>query len=93
MEFVGGVHIYIIHILYYLGLFIFKNDCFIVVALKIMVNAADNGYQANPIRNVRTGRRICIQHRVAVCKPTLLWMAASGVGGGAGSKLLIALSL
>ena len=70
MEFVGGVHIYIYHILYYFGLFIFKNDCFIVVALKTMVNAADNGYQEHPIRNVRTGRIICFQHRAAVCTQT-----------------------
>ena len=43
MEFIGVVFIY--HILYYFGLFILTNDCFIVVALKTIVNTADNGYQ------------------------------------------------
>ena len=40
---------------YDFGLFIFKNDCFIAVAHNAMLNAADNGYQGHPIRNVRTG--------------------------------------
>ena len=63
---------YIYHIPYYFGLFIFKkNDCSIVVALKTMVNAADNGYQGHPIRNVRTGRIICFQHGSYVCPYTL----------------------
>ena len=45
MKFVGVVQICIYHTLYDLGVFIFKNDCFIAVALKVMLNAADNGYQ------------------------------------------------
>ena len=57
MKFVGVVeiYIYIYHILYHFGLFIFKNDCFIVFALKAMLKAAYNGYQGHPMRNVRTG--------------------------------------
>ena len=62
---------YIYHILYYLGLFIFNNDCFIVVALKTMVNAADNCYQGHPIRNVRTGCINCFQHGSCVYPDTL----------------------
>ena len=38
MEFVGVVHMYIYHTLYQFGLFIFKSDGFIVVALKAMLN-------------------------------------------------------
>ena len=37
--------IYIPYILYDFGLFLFKSDCFIVVALKAILNTADNGYQ------------------------------------------------
>ena len=73
MEFIGVVHIYIYiyiyHILYYFGLFIFKNDCFIMVALKTMVNAAENGYQGHPIRNVRTGCILSTFNTGRLCVP------------------------
>ena len=38
MEFVGVVHNYTYHIPYNFGLFIFKNNCFIMVALNAMLN-------------------------------------------------------
>ena len=48
MKFVELVDIYIYHIPYHFGVFIFKNDCFIV---KTMLKAADNRYQGHPMRN------------------------------------------
>ena len=59
-------YIYTIYctILVYLSLL--KSDCFIVVALKAMLNTADNGYQGHPLINV-TYRIIYFQQRVAVC--------------------------
>ena len=66
MKFVGVVHIYVYHTLTDFGLFIFKNDCFIAVVLKAILNTADNGYQGYWPRL----RIISLQHRTAVCART-----------------------
>ena len=55
MKFARIVDIYMFQTQYQFGLFNFKIDCFIVFALKAMLNAAGNGYQGHPMRNVRTG--------------------------------------
>ena len=55
MTFARCVEIYMFHTLYHCGPFHFKIDCFIMFAVKAMLNAAGNGYQGHPVRNVRTG--------------------------------------
>ena len=57
MKFVRVMLIYLHHILYDFGLFIFRNDCFIAVELKAMLNTEGNGYQG-------------LQNRAAVCART-----------------------
>ena len=56
-----------------------------MVALKTMVNAAVNGYQGHPIRNVRTGRIICFQH--GVCARTHLTDPYIRCGRGSGKQI------
>ena len=81
MIFAGVVHLYIYHILYELGLFNFKNDCFIVVVKAILNDlkptASPPGRKGISRQHLLTRYNnkqssiISFQHRAAVCTRTL----------------------